>query len=146
MPRSQSLNNHARLDPAFHFTLIPILLLNLVFSIYTTFHHWPVHRNLFLWWIIMSVALLWHAFLTRIYSLKVQDRVIRLEERLRIAALPPSPGLANAHTLTERQLVALRFASDADLPNLVHRSLAENLTPKQIKESITTWRPDFHRV
>ena len=72
--------------------------------------------------------------------------MIRLEERQRMAALLPAPLLARAGALTERQIVALRFASDAELPTLVDRTLTENLAPKQIKALIATWRPDYYRV
>jgi hypothetical protein len=82
-------------------------------------------------------------FKTRIYSLANQDRIIRLEERLRIAALVPA---ADVLKLSTKQLIALRFASDAELPALVGRTLAENLDPKAIKRSIATWRPDYHRI
>ncbi len=146
MPKTQSYQNHARYDPPFHFVLIPILLINLGFSIYVTIHHWPQHRALFLWWIVMSLALFVLAGVARTSALRAQDRIIRLEERLRLSALLPSSELARTHTLTEPQLIALRFASDAELPSLATRAAAENLTPKQIKQAITAWRPDHFRV
>ncbi len=143
---TQNLRNHARTDPLFNYVLGPILLLNLGFSVYVTVHHWPEHRALFAWWIVMSVALLVLAAIARTYSLKVQDRVIRLEERLRLSALLPPSDLPKVYTLTAKQLVALRFASDAELPSLVHRVLAEDLTPALIKQNIITWRADHLRV
>jgi hypothetical protein len=146
MPTPQNLKNHARFHPPFHFFLVPILLLNLIFSIYATIHHWPAHAHLHLWWIVMSIVLLLMAGLGRAYANKVQDRVIRLEERLRIAALLPAADRAHIDELSIKQLIALRFASDAELPDLVHKTLTQNLEPKAIKESITTWRPDYDRV
>lgn len=146
MPQPQSLSNHTRYDPPFHFVLVPILILNLIFSIYATVHHWPWHHPLFLWWIVMSLALLVLAGVARSSAVRAQDRLIRLEERLRLTALLPSTDHALIHTLTERQLIALRFASDAELHTLAVRAARENLTPKQIKESITSWRPDHFRV
>ena len=146
MPHPQSYSKHTRYDPPFHFVLLPILLVNLGFSIYATIHCWPQHRALFLWWIVMSLALLILAFKGRGFALKAQDRVIRLEERLRLAALLPAAALERSHALTESQLVALRFASDEELPALSERAVAENLDPREIKKSINKWRADNFRV
>ena len=146
MPTPQTLKNHHRFHPPFHFFLVPLLLINLIFSIYATIHHWPVHWALHLWWIVMSIVFLLMLGLGRAYANKVQDRVIRLEERLRLAALLPAADRAHIDELSIRQLIALRFASDAELPALVHKTLTQNLEPKAIKESITNWRPDYDRV
>ena len=146
MPKVQTYQNHTRFEPPFHFVLMPILLLNLVFSIYLCVRHYHLHAHLYPWYIIMSVALILAAALSRVGALKVQDRVIRLEERLRLASLLPAADLPQTAALTERQLVALRFASDAELPALARRAVAEGLTPAQIKANIVTWRPDNFRV
>jgi hypothetical protein len=149
MSEIQNLQNHTRRDPPF-LIATPILLLNVLFTIVVTIlhavHHGTHHLLLHVWLILVSIALLLVAGNSRTKDLKVQDRVIRLEERLRFAALLPPDTLAASTNLTLRQIVALRFASDAELPALVGRTLAENLTPRQIKESITAWRPDTHRV
>jgi hypothetical protein len=146
MPAPQNFKNHTRFDPSFHFVLAPLLIANILLSLYITHRDWPIHSRSHLWWIVMSFGLMLLANRMRMYSLKVQDRLIRLEERLRYAALLPAPELDHASQLTIKQVVALRFASDAELPALLKRAIAEKLTPKQIKESIQVWRPDYDRV
>jgi hypothetical protein len=150
MPETQNFKNHGRLDPPQHFIAAPILFINLIVTIVvcitSAIHHGTHHLSLHIWLVIVSFALLVVAVNSRVKDLKVQDRVIRLEERLRYAAVLPPAQVAAATNLTLRQIVALRFASDAELPVLVARALAENLEPKQIKESIVSWRADNHRV
>jgi hypothetical protein len=146
MPEPQTYKNHVRYDPIWHFFITPLLLLNILFAIYATIHHWPTHRVLFCWWIVMAIVLLLAVGRARQHSLTAQDRCIRLEERLRFAALLPADELARSQALTKSQIIGLRFASDTELPALVKRTLDENLTQKQIKEAIVTWRPDYLRV
>jgi len=146
MPTAQNFKNHGRFDPMFHFVIAPATLANLALSIYITVRDWPIHSRSHLWWIFMSIILFLLTFKLRSYPLAVQDRVIRLEERLRYTTLLPIAVLEQANGLTLKQIIALRFASDAELPALVTRAVTENLTPKQIKQSIVTWRPDYTRV
>ena len=146
MPEPQNYKNHVRFDPPWHFFIAPMMLLNVIASVVATVHYWPRHRAVFVWWIIMAIVLLMAVSKARSHSLKAQDRLIRLEERLRFAALLPPDLLARSQALTEEQYIALRFASDAELPALVQRTLNENLSQKQIKESVTNWRPDYFRV
>lgn len=142
----QSFKSHGRTDPAFHFFLGPISLVNLGLAIYYTVHQWPVHSRSHLWWIVMSLALVVGVSLLRGYALKNQDRIIRLEERFRLSRLLTPAELDASHSLTLKQYIALRFASDAELPALVRRTLTERLDPKAIKAGIQTWRPDHDRV
>ena len=144
MPQPQSFKNHARFRPLFHYTIIPILLLNLGLSVFYAIQYHSRHIHFSILWVILSVALLFITGDARNSALQAQDRLIRLEERLRLAALGVPH--ATTHALTERQLIALRFASDAELPALAERALRENLTEKQIKQAIVAWRPDNDRV
>jgi hypothetical protein len=141
--KPQTSANHARLDPWYHFFLAPIALIIFIASIVHLARHphpWGlVHVVLAFAFVILVVKL-------RTYSLKVQDRVIRLEERLRLATLLPEPLRARINELDVRQLIALRFASDAEIPALVERALNEKLTQKQIKQAIQSWRADNFRV
>lgn len=146
----QTFANHTRFDPPFHFFLIPVFGLALIFSLIFFFAHighrtlWEnVHAFLI---VVLAFALLILMFKTRLYALKVQDRVIRLEERLRLMQLLSEPLRSRIPELTEGQLVGLRFASDAELPKLAERALNEKLSRQDIKKSIQNWRPDYWRV
>ncbi len=141
--RPQTLENHTRFDPVFHFFLTPVAA-GLFFSAAA---HAVMHPEFVtIWLAIAGLVLLVAVFLIRIYSLKVQDRVIRLEEKLRLAALLPESQRSRTSELTEGQMVALRFASDGELPALAVRAAAEKLPSKEIKKSIRNWRPDYFRV
>jgi hypothetical protein len=146
MAQPQSFKNHTRFDPLFHFTAMPLLLLNLILSIYYTVRHWPIHCRLSLWWIVMAVALLVLAGALRGATLRVQDRIIRLEEQLRLADLLPESQLGLIEKLTLRQYIGLRFAPDAEAPALAARAVSEGLTEKQIKQSVVNWKADEHRA
>lgn len=148
--KTQTLANHTRLDPLFHFFLVPVFSIGVVFSLIHFFRHFGhsdfrenFHSFLL---IVLAVALLGLVFKVRLYSLKVQDRVIRLEERLRLTQLLSEPLRSRIPELSEDQLCGLRFASDSEVPKLVERALNEKLSRKQIKQSIQNWRPDYWRV
>jgi hypothetical protein len=146
--KPQNLQNHAKFDPGFHFFLGPVALLLFAGAIYKAIQTgfsgvqglWSAELIIGAIWAIVAL------FKIRLYALKVQDRVIRLEERLRIEKLLPEPLKSRIYELTEQQLIALRFASDGELPGLVEKTLKGNLAPKAIKESIQSWRPDYWRV
>ncbi len=148
--KPQNLANHTRWDPPFHFYILPIFILALILTLVHFFAHIThgdlrdhIHAILL---ILLAVAFLLLVFKVRLYSLRVQDRVIRLEERLRLTQLLSEPLRSRIPELTEGQLCALRFASDAEIPKLVERTLKENLKRADIKKAIQNWRPDYWRV
>ena len=146
----QTFANHTRFDPVFHFFLLPVFGLVLILSIIHLVAHLTEGglRNQFhsVGLVLLATALLAAVFKIRLYSLKVQDRVIRLEERMRLTSLLPEPLRSSIPDLTVPQLVALRFASDGELPRLAERALSEKMSPADIKKAIQTWRPDYCRV
>src|SRR5262249_5637521 len=99
-----------------------------------------------IWDAVFALTLVVGLFTARLYALKVQNRVIRLEERLRLLALLPEAMKGRVEELTESQLIALRFASDDELPDLTERALKSAMGPKEIKAAIKVWRPDYYRV
>ena len=142
--RVQTYKSHTRLLPAFHFFVIPVLLINVLNAIR---HLWmdPTAHTAFA--TIVAAALLTLGFLARIQALTVQDRVIRLEMRLRLRQVLPPELHARINDISPRQLVALRFASDAELPELVREILDGKLnTSKEIKQRVKSWQPDFLRA
>ena len=143
MAKVQTYANHGRIDPAFHYVVVPVLLINVVYRVVMLVRHLNVAHGLA---VLVAAALLLLALMTRMYALRVQDRVIRMEERIRIAAVASPQTLARMDEFQIRQLVALRFAPFAELGALADRALAEQLTPKQIKQAIVHWRPDTDRV
>lgn len=140
---AQSYENHARLDPPFHFFLAPLLIVAVILSIICLVRHPGLDSTL---WLLLAIGLFLTAEKARSYALKAQDRVIRLEERMRLSMLLHEAARPRIAELTEPQLIALRFASDAELPALAMRALDEGLTKKQIKASIQSWRADTFRV
>ena len=139
----QSLKNHGRLDPKFHVLTFFVLIVNLVVSIFYMVHHLSFYSA---WLVVLSVVVFVPYFILRLYPLKVQDRVIRLEERIRLQALAPSEWHTQIYRLSEDQLIGLRFAADDEVVDLAKQALEHNLNRKQIKERIKDWRPDNWRV
>jgi hypothetical protein len=139
----QTLANHVRMDPPFHYFVLPVFAISWILSVVFLVRH---PGFLHFWIVIFNTALVVAVIRFREYALKVQDRVIRLEERLRLAALLPDSQRPQIANLAERQLIALRFASDEEVPALVERALSANLAPADIKKAIKNWRPDYWRV
>lgn len=143
-PHGQSFENHARLVPGFHFVTFGILVLNLAGAVYRLIRAFSGEALL---GAALAFALILLFFYARIFALTVQDRVIRLEERLRMERLLPDDLKARIGEFSPGQLVALRFASDAELAGLARRVLDEKIEDrKAIKRMVQTWRPDFLRA
>jgi hypothetical protein len=140
---SQSFSNHVRRDPLFHFFLIPVFVISVVSSFVHLYRQPGLHSA---WLTIVMIAALVAVFKIRLYALKVQDRVIRLEERLRLMSLLDAGMRPRIGEITEAQLIALRFASDGELPALAARALNEKLGAVEIKKAIREWRGDYWRV
>lgn len=139
----QNFSNHTRFDKLYHFTIVPLVLVGLIGSMVNFAALRPETHYVSALLVLVFFLLFLVAGLSRIYSLKVQDRVIRAEENFRHFMLTGKPLDTNLHI---RQIIALRFASDAEFPALAKRALSENLSARQIKEAIKEWRGDYYRV
>jgi hypothetical protein len=141
----QNFENHAKFVPAFHYFVLPMVTINFGWQIY----RWRAGgftRDGFES-VLLAAALVVGFICARTFAMKVQDRVIRLEERLRCARLLPADLQPRIGEFTAGQLVALRFASDAELPALARKVLDEKLTErKAIKQLIKNWKPDYDRA
>ena len=141
----QNLKNHVRFVPLYHFFVLPMLIIHFGWSIY----RWIAAGFSIgdLEWILTSAALFFGVLYARIFALSVQDRVIRLEERLRYEQVLPEELGWRADELTVDQFVSLRFASDEELEKLMQKVLNDKLTErKAIKRLIKNWRPDYLRA
>ena len=139
----QTYANHVRWVPMFHFVTLPLALINLFYSIYRVTQGVGAESIMAL---VVALVLMNAAFFSRLNALKAQDRVIRLEERMRMQAVLPDDLRPRINDVTTGQTVALRFASDEELPTLVRKALDDSADQKTIKQAIRTWRPDHQRV
>ena len=139
----QSYKNHVRWLPAFHFFAVPVLLLNTINELRHLYAN-PSRSTAFA--AVVAAAILTVAFLTRTQALQAQNRLIRLEMRLRLQQLLPADVMARFNDLTVAQLVGLRFASDGELPDLVRTVLKDGTKQADIKKMIKQWQPDYVRV
>lgn len=141
----QNLSNHVRMVPGFHYFVMPVMALNFGWSIY----RWKVagfSLDAFIG-VLTAAALVMLMFYARLFALKVQDRVIRLEERMRLEKLLPDDLKPRVGEFTSGQLVAMRFACDAELPALARKVLTGNIKEgRAIKQMVQTWRPDYLRA
>ena len=142
--REQSYKTHTRLLPPFHFFVLPVMLINFLNAVRHAVQQPTLH---WAWEVVFALALVGLALFSRVQALTVQDRVIRLEERLRLRQLLPPDLHPQINTLSHRQLVALRFAGDDEVADLVRQIAAGKLTTaKDIKMQVKHWRPDWLRA
>ncbi len=128
----QNFANHVRWVPGFHFFLMPVMALNFGWAFVG---------------VLVAAALVALALYARLFAIAVQNRVIRLEERMRLERLLPADLKPRIAEFTCRQLIAMRFADDAELPALARKVLADNVQEgKAIKQMVQTWRPDYQRA
>ncbi|MFN2315705.1 MAG: DUF6526 family protein [Gemmatimonadales bacterium] len=141
---AQSYANHTRWSPVYHFFVSPVV------GLYALYMLWAAIRSPSLATVadaLVALAIYAGLIMARVFALTVQNRLVRLEERLRLERLLPADRLAASHKLSTRQLIALRFAADGEVPGLVDRILAGELgEPKAIKQAVREWRPDYLRV
>jgi hypothetical protein len=143
MSQPQTYANHRRLEPLQHFFLTPVFLTMVIVSFVNWFKHPTLHSASFA---LVAVALLLLTLQVRMYALKVQDRLIRLEESRRMERVLPQELKSRIPELSVKQMVGLRFAVDAELADRVREALDQNLGGEAIKKRIQTWRPDTNRV
>ena len=145
MPQpKQTYQNHVRFVPLFHYVVLPIVFANVIWTAWRVIE---TPRGEQIMGLLVAIALLLTAFFARVFALKAQDRVIRLEMRLRLNELLPADLKPKIGSLSTSQLVALRFASDAELPGLVAKVLEDDIkVQKTIKTMIKDWQGDYTRV
>ena len=143
----QNFANHAKFFPPFHFFVMPVLLVNLGIQIYWLKELWNTFTFRSIFNVLLALALILGFLSARRFALSVQDRVIRLEERLRYQRLLPADLQPRIEEFTVAQLVSLRFASDAELPALARKVLDDKMQErKAIKQLVKNWKPDYLRA
>jgi Family of unknown function (DUF6526) len=141
--KPQNYANHVKWDPAFHFFLVPVAAAQVIVAIVHLFRFPSIASG---WLLVLSLAFFVTIGRMRAYGVGVQDRVIRLEEQLRLSQVLQEPLRSRIGELSDKQLVGLRFASDGELPALVQRALDEKLSLGDIKKAVGNWRADYSRV
>ena len=144
MAATQTYENHTRFVPLFHFVVLPILLVNVLMVAYAVVRA-PGFPTV--WGLLVAIALFLAALFGRVFALAAQDRVIRLEERLRLQAQLPAELRGRVSDFTAEQLIALRFAGDSEVGELAAKVLRDNVAKRaEIKKMVRQWRADDLRV
>ncbi|HVB32168.1 MAG TPA: DUF6526 family protein [Gemmatimonadaceae bacterium] len=140
----QAYANHRRIFPLYHLFAFPILAINVIVAVARLVGAPSIANT---WWLLVAMALAAGLLASRASTLIVQNRLVGLEMRLRLTAILPPELRPRIGDLTLRQIVGLRFASDPELPDLVRRCLAGELTTADdVKRRVKDWRPDFVRA
>ena len=144
MAAQQTYANHVRYYPLFHFVIIPLLVLHFLYQAVRLYQEPSWDRGI---WVVLCVVFILICLVARLMAMKVQDRVIRLEEHLRYRAVLTSDLAEKASNLPIGQIIALRFASDGELTDMVSQVLDGKLnSSKEIKMAVKNWRGDYLRV
>ena len=141
--KPQNYENHAKFIPVFHYIALPLLLVNFFGALFRVTQEISFYT---LNGVGLAISLIVVAVFTRLFALKAQDRVIRLEEQIRMQTFLPDALKAQVGRLTMGQIVALRFASDEELVDLSQDALNQNTSPNALKQAVKNWRPDYDRV
>ena len=141
--KEQNFNNHAQMVPGYHYLTFSGIIALLGGSINYLLKPSPENKYLASLLVLTSIIFVLVAWFARTFALKAQDRAIRAEENLRHFVLT---GKLLPSSLRVGQIVALRFAPDAEFPALVEKAATNNLSGKEIKQSIQNWKADFYRV
>ena len=141
--KPQNYENHAKFIPVFHYIALPLLLVNFFGALFRVTQEISFYT---LNDVGLAISLIVVAVFTRLFALKAQDRVIRLEEQIRMQTFLPDALKAHVGRLTMGQIVALRFASDEELADLTQEALDQNTSPNALKQAVKNWRPDYDRV
>lgn len=141
--KPQNYKNHAKFIPVFHYIALPLLLVNFFGALFRVTQEVSFYA---LNDVGLAISLIVVAVFTRLFALKAQDRVIRLEEQIRMQTFLPDALKVHVGRLTMGQIVALRFASDEELADLTQEALDQNTSPNALKQAVKNWRPDYDRV
>ena len=141
--KPQNYENHAKFIPVFHYIALPLLLVNFFGALFRVTQEISFYT---LNDVGLAISLIVVAVFTRLFALKAQDRVIRLEEQIRMQTFLPDALKVHVGRLTMGQIVALRFASDEELVDLTQDALDQNTSPNALKQAVKNWRPDYDRV
>ena len=146
MSKTQNLQNHTKYYPFHHFVIMPMALFFLGWSIFRTDFSTSQSTLDSIYFILLGLIILLISYLPRIYAIRNQNRIIRMEMRQHYFYLTGKPFYEKESQLSSAQIIALRFAGDDEILEMIEKSIKEKTAPKEIKKSIKNWKADHHRV